>query len=197
MIFSRKREVVLIIDEDTPKASVPKNETPIKVPNGSAPGVKVNNPLIVEKGNIPKVEVPTVTKPIDNPIVNIPENNNEIYNKKSNSTETNNMIRLVNIIINLLTKVTDNTANIATIVDILKDMKTNYQGKTNMGKGANDIIEQKKEQSKTYPNKYRSSTQKSQVNQIKNLMQKSLTSNSTDDTNLEYILNALETLATE
>ena len=66
-----------------------------------------------------------------------------------------------------------------------------------MGKGANDIIEQKKEQSKTYPNKYRSSTQKSQVNQIKNLMQKSLTSNSTDDTNLEYILNALETLATE
>ena len=107
------------------------------------------------------------------------------------------MIRLVNIIINLLTKVTDNTANIATIVDILKDMMTNYQGKTTMGKGVNDTIEQKKEQSKTYPNKYRSSTQKSQVNQIKNLMQKSLTSNSTDDTNLEYILNALETLATE
>ena len=153
--------------------------------------------MIVEKGNIPKVEVPTVTKPIDNPIVNIPENNNETYNKKSNSTETNNMIRLVNIIINLLTKVTDNTANIATIVDILKDMMTNYQGKTTMGKGVNDTIEQKKEQSKTYPNKYRSSTQKSQVNQIKNLMQKSLTSNSTDDTNLEYILNALETLATE
>ena len=187
----------LIIDEDTPKASVPKNETPIKVPNGSSPGFKFNNPFIFYKGNIPKVEVPTVTKPIDNPIVNIPENNNETYNKKSNSTETNNMIRLVNIIINLLTKVTDNTANIATIVDILKDMMTNYQGKTNMGKGANDIIEQKKEQSKTYPNKYRSSTQKSQVNQIKNLMQKSLTANSTDDTNLEYILNALETLATE
>lgn len=86
------------------------------------------------------------------------------------------LIRLINLVIQVLTKISDNTSNISVLVDAVKELQGNKISTAN---------------------KYSSDTGKTKSQKLLSTLQKGLNSNDTDVTNLEYILSTLEKLASE
>lgn len=106
------------------------------------------------------------------------------YGKGGNISEET-LIKLVNIIITLLTKISDNTLNIEKIINILTDIQSN-------GISKSDINNKKKS-----INKNTSDTEKSKSSKLLNTLQKGLNSSDFDITNTNSILDLLVKLASE
>ena len=122
------------------------------------------------------------TNKLDNVTLSFPDSNQKVNANvnmgKGNGVSEDTLVRLINLVIQLLTKISDNTNDISTLVELIKTIQS---GKSN---------------SKTV-NKYSTDTSKTKTQKLLNTLQKGLNSKDNDSTNLEYILSTLETIASE
>ena len=122
------------------------------------------------------------TNKLDNVTLSFPDSNQKVKANvnmgKGNGVSEDTLVRLINLVIQLLTKISDNTNDISTLVELIKSIQS---GKSN---------------SKTV-NKYSADNSKSKTQKLLNTLQKGLNSKDDDSTNLEYILSTLETIASE
>ena len=122
------------------------------------------------------------TNKLDKVTLSFPDSNQKVNANvdmgKGNGVSEDTLVRLINLVIQLLTKISDNTNDISTLVDLIKTIQS---GKSN---------------SKSV-NKYSTDTSKTKTQKLLNTLQKGLNSKDTDSTNLEYILSTLETIASE
>lgn len=122
---------------------------------------------------------------IEDAVLSFKDSNQKVNVSTTGKGEGNisekSLVRLINVVIGVLTKISDNTNNINTLVELLKEINT---------KGTNSA------KSKSV-NKYSSDTSKSKSQKLLNTLQKTLNTNDTDVTNMEYILSTLEKLAIE
>ena len=121
------------------------------------------------------------TNKLDNVTLSFNDSNQKVNANISNmgkgeGISEKTLIRLINLVIQVLTKISNNTSNISVLVDAVKELQGNKTSTVN---------------------KYSSDTNKTKSQKLLSTLQKGLNSSDTDVTNLEYILSTLEKLASE